>query len=90
MAEKRKSKTFNEKYKIIKFVEEHPNMTKKDVTILHNMKPRTFNDVLKNKEKQLKQWKNYPMCERFLPRHGELCRFINFYVEYKLLIDYIS
>ncbi|GAB1598699.1 hypothetical protein Ahia01_000147100 [Argonauta hians] len=56
MTEKRKlqTKTYDEKYKIIKFVEEHPNMTKKNVAGLHNIKPQTLNDILKNREKIIK------------------------------------
>jgi hypothetical protein len=60
MAEKRKmqTKSYDEKYKIIKFVEEHPNMKQKDVASIYNMRPQTLSDLLRNREKIIKAVEN--------------------------------
>ncbi|XP_041460886.1 tigger transposable element-derived protein 4-like [Lytechinus variegatus] len=53
MPAKRKlsTRSYDEKYEIIKFVDENPNMKRKDVALKFNLKPNTPSDILKCKEK---------------------------------------
>ena len=56
MATKRKltTKSYDEKYAIIKFMDENPSMRKKDVATRFDVKPSTLSDIIKNREKIVK------------------------------------
>lgn len=53
MATKRKlsTKTYQEKYEIIKFCQANPTLKQKDIAEMFDLKPQTLSDYLKNKEK---------------------------------------
>lgn len=53
MATKRKlaTKSYSEKYAILKFMDENPSMKKKDVAEKFEVKPNTVSDIIKNRDK---------------------------------------
>ena len=56
MATRRKldTKSYEEKYRIVKFVEANPEMKRKDVAAKFDIKPNTLSDIMKNKDKIIK------------------------------------
>ncbi|XP_071497487.1 tigger transposable element-derived protein 4-like [Diadema antillarum] len=60
MATKRKLnvKSYEEKYSILKFMDENPTWKKKDIAAKFNMKSNTLSDVIKNREKIMQAVEN--------------------------------
>ena len=48
---KRKSRSYENKLKILKFVEDNPSMKRCDIAEKFSVKPQTFNDLIKNADK---------------------------------------
>ena len=49
--EKRKSRTYEDKLKILKFVEDNPSMKRCDITEKFSVKPQTLCNLIKNADK---------------------------------------
>ena len=48
---KRKSRTYEDKLKMLKFVEDNPSMKRCDIAEKFSVKPQTISDVIKNADK---------------------------------------
>ena len=48
---KRKSRTYEDKLKILKFVENNPSMKRCDIAEKFSVKPQTFSNLIKNADK---------------------------------------